>query len=140
MSNAQPPARAAIDAVLDSFHAAAARADSAALVACFAPEAVFLGTDATERWEGQVFRDYVTARFAAGTGWTMTPVRRDVTVLRSDVALFDEDLSHARMGPLRGSGVLVRGDDGAWRIEQYNLAITIANDRFEALRSIVIGG
>ena len=140
MPNTDPSTHAAIDAVLDAFHAAAARADAPALFACFAHDGVFLGTDATERWPGQVFRDYVNARFSGGVGWTMTPVRRDVTALRSDVACFDEDLAHARMGPLRGSGVLARGTDGVWRIEQYNLAITIANERFEAFRSIVICG
>lgn len=128
--------RAEIDAVLDSFHAAAGRADEASLFERFAPDGVFLGTDATERWDAQAFRAYVHERFAKGAGWTMTSVRRAVTV-RGDVAWFDEDLAHARCGGLRGSGVLVRGLDGAWRIALYDLAVTVPNERFDAVRSAI---
>ncbi len=128
--------RTAIDDVLESFHAAAARADETALFACLTDDAVFLGTDAKERWPGDEFRRYVSDRFRAGRGWTMTSARRDVTV-RGDVAWFDEDLSHAKYGALRGSGVLVRGGDGAWRIAQYNLTFTIPNERVDAMQQIV---
>ncbi|MCE9638468.1 MAG: nuclear transport factor 2 family protein [Planctomycetes bacterium] len=121
-----------IDLVLDAFHAAAARADGPALLSHFADDGVFLGTDATERWAGAAFREFVASRFAGGRGWTMSAKRRDVAV-RGDVAWFDEDLTHARMGCLRGSGVFVRGADGAWRIAQYNLAVTVPNERFEAV-------
>lgn len=129
--------RAPIDAVLDGFHAAAGRADEAALLERFAECGVFLGTDASERWDAQAFRAYVHERFAKGAGWTMTSVRRDVTV-RRDVAWFDEDLAHARYGALRGSGVLVRGDDGAWRIALYDLAVTVPNERFDAVHAAIV--
>ncbi len=127
-----------VDLVLDAFHAAAARADGPALLAHMADDGVFLGTDATERWAGPAFRAFVADRFADGRGWTMTPTRRAVEV-RGDVAWFDEDLTHARMGPLRGSGVLVRGTDGGWRIAQYNLTVTVPNDRFEAVHAAIEG-
>lgn len=119
---------------LDAFHAAAARADGAALLARFAHDGVFLGTDPSERWQGAAFREFIAERFAGGKGWTMHVTRRGLTVL-GDVAWFDEDLEHARMGGLRGSGVLVRGPDGAWRIAQYNLALAVPNDRFDAVRA-----
>ncbi len=43
-------AQGAVAAVLDGLHAAAASADEEKYFAAFAPDAVFLGTDATERW------------------------------------------------------------------------------------------
>jgi ketosteroid isomerase-like protein len=135
MSDAE---RRAIDDVLDSFHAAAARADETALLARFAADGVFLGTDAAERWQGAAFRAYVRERFASGTGWTMTSTRRDVTV-RGDVAWFDEELAHAKYGALRGSGVVARGADGVWRIELYDLSVTVPNERFEAVASAIRG-
>ena len=133
------PARAAVDAALDQFHVAASRADGPALLARFAEDGVFLGTDATERWAGDAFRAFVAERFAGGVGWTMTPVRRDVTV-QGAVAWFDEDLAHAKMGALRGSGVLVRGADGDWRVALYDLSVTVPNDRFDAVRTAIRGG
>ena len=133
------PHRAAIDVLLDAFHAAASRADETALLARFAEDGVFLGTDATERWEGPAFRAYVHERFARGVGWTMTCARRGVTV-RDGVAWFDEDLVHAKYGALRGSGVAARGADGVWRIELYDLSVTVPNDRFEAVAAARTGG
>ena len=58
-------------------------------------------------------------------------------MVRGDVAWFDEDLDAANLGPARGSGVLVRGDDGVWRIAHYNLAITVPNERFDRVRAVL---
>lgn len=133
-----PADTAPVDAALDAFHAAAARADAPALLERFAQDGVFLGTDATERWQGGAFRAFLAARFADGRGWSMRSVRRAVT-LHGDTAWFDEDLAHARLGPLRGSGVLLRDAGGAWRVAQYNLALTVPNERFEAVAAAIAG-
>lgn len=130
--------RAPIDAALDAFHAAAARADAPALLERFADDGVFLGTDASERWQGAAFRAFLETRFAQGQGWNMTSTRRAV-VVEGPIAWFDEDLVHARLGPLRGSGVLRRGPDGLWRVAQFNLALTVPNERFEAVRAALAG-
>ncbi|MCP4661770.1 MAG: nuclear transport factor 2 family protein, partial [bacterium] len=50
---AAPPEHAAVaevHAVVDAFHRAAAQADEEGYFALLAPAAVFLGTDAGERW------------------------------------------------------------------------------------------
>ena len=119
---------AAVTAVLDSFHAAAARADEEAYFALLAPNAVFLGTDATERWDKVAFRAFAHPYFAAGKGWTFVPRDRHVDFSRDGrVAWFDELLDSASYGECRGTGVLQRGDDG-WKITQYHLTIPMPND------------
>jgi hypothetical protein len=120
--------RAAVDRVLDTLHDAAARADGDRYFACFDPGAVFLGTDATERWPFPEFREYAAKRFATGTGWTYR-VKERATSLSADggVAWFDERLVNEKYGECRGTGVLVRRP-GGWRIVQYNLTIPIPND------------
>src|SRR5580692_1603200 len=57
-------ARASRDvaAVLDDCHDAAANADEARYFGHFAPEGVFLGTDASERWDVAAFRAYAHPR------------------------------------------------------------------------------
>jgi len=131
----QTQQRAPIDAALDDFHDAAARADEERYFAHFAPDGVFLGTDATERWNVAAFRAYAHPYFARGKAWTFRGIRRDVTI-RGDLAWFDEDLETQNLGPARGSGVLsLRG--GRWLIEQYVLSITIPNDRFRAVRDLL---
>lgn len=138
MRTAQEPsaARSAIGAVLDDWHDAAARADEERYFGHFTDDAVFLGTDATERWDVAAFREYAHPHFARGRAWAFRATRRDV-IVRGDVAWFDEDLHTENLGPARGSGVLVRGEDGAWRIAHYNLTITVPNERFAEVRDLL---
>jgi hypothetical protein len=120
---------------LDDFHDAAAKADEDRYFAHFAPGGVFLGTDATERWEVPAFRAYAHPHFAKGKAWTFRAARRIVTV-RGDMAWFDEDLETQNLGPARGSGVLSL-HDGKWLIDQYVLSITVPNGRFRAVRELL---
>lgn len=123
-----PPGARAIEEALDQFHAAAAKADGAAYFGLFAPEGVFIGTDATERWTVEEFRRYAAPYFAQGKGWTYVPKTRHVDLTpRGDVAWFDEILENKSYGVCRGTGVL-RKVDGAWRISQYHLTIPVPNE------------
>ena len=128
-------AREAIGRELDGFHGAAARADEEQYFAHFAPDAVFVGTDASERWDVPAFRAYAHPHFARGKAWSFRGVRRTITV-RGDVAWFEEDLETENLGPARGSGVLVRSGP-RWLIEQYVLSIPIPNQRFREVRELL---
>lgn len=120
--------RRAVEATLNRFHEAASRADGAAYFALFAPEGVFIGTDATERWSVDEFRAYAAPYFSKGRGWTYVPRVRHVQFSpRGDVAWFDEILDSRSYGVCRGSGVLRREGD-AWLICQYHLTIPVPND------------
>ncbi len=119
---------AAVTAVLDNLHDAASKADGKRYFNCFAPGAVFFGTDATERWKIDEFRVYAQVRFDQGTGWTYHPRKRHVFLSRDrETAWFDEALHNEKYGACRGTGVLVKCD-GAWKITQYNLTIPIPNE------------
>ncbi len=125
---------------LDDLHAAAAAADEARYFAHFSPRAVFLGTDATERWDLPAFRAYAHPHFAAGKGWTYTPARRAVAASADgSVVWFDEDLKNASMGLARGSGVLVR-ENGRLLVAQYNLTVPIPNARMAAVVQLIDPG
>lgn len=123
----RPAPEAAIAAVLDDFHLAAAQADEARYFGHMDEGAVFLGTDATERWTKAQFQAYAHPYFAKGKAWSFHATRRAITVSADGrTAWFDEDLATANLGPCRGSGVLAL-KDGAWKIVQYNLAFTVPN-------------
>jgi ketosteroid isomerase-like protein len=118
----------AIEAVLDDFHNAASKADEPRYFSHTAPDFIFLGTDATERWDRDGFRAFAHPYFSQGKGWTFTPRERHVSVSQSgDAAWFDEKLDSASYGDCRGSGAL-RRIGGTWKIAQYNLTIPIPND------------
>jgi hypothetical protein len=120
---------------LDDFHDAAARADEERYFAHFASDGVFLGSDATERWELAAFRAYAHPHFARGKAWSFRGVRRRVA-LRGDLAWFEEDLETENLGPARGSGVLV-WSDGRWLLEQYVLSITVPNEKFKSVKELL---
>lgn len=116
--------------VLDALHREAAEADGAAYFDLFTPDAVYIGTDVTERWSIAEFRAYAEPYFNRGQGWTYTPRSRSLTLAPVDcrcVVWFDEALDSVGYGTSRGTGVLVRGDDGKWRIALYALTFPIPN-------------
>jgi len=126
--------RAAISAVLDDWHKAAGAADEARYFAHFTADAVFMGTDATERWTRDEFRAWARPFFARGKAWNFRAVSRHVSLSRDGaVAWFDEALDTPNMGPCRGSGVLVK-EGGAWKIAQYNLSVPIPNELLPELK------
>ena len=103
----------------------------------FTDDAVFLGTDATERWSVAEFRAYAKPHFARGKAWSFRSIRRAIVVHDgAPIAWFDEDLATPNLGPARGSGV-ARRVDGHWRIAHYNLAITVPNERFEEVKGVL---
>lgn len=120
---------AAIIAVLDDFHDAAAKADKDRYLGHFTQDGVFLGTDEWERWPLKPdFTDYVAMRFEGG-GWSYHSEDK-VIAFSSDgsVAWFDEtSISNRNGGRFRGSGVLEKVD-GTWKIAQYVLSFLVYNE------------
>ena len=112
---------------LDNLHKWASDGDFDAYFDLYDETAIFLGTDATERWTVEEFKDYSRPVFARGSGWTYIPTARNVYLSESgDTAWFDEMLQNENLGVTRGTGVLVkRGDD--WKIVQYNLTLPVPN-------------
>lgn len=118
----------AVSRTLDSFHDAAAVGDEARYFAIFPDDAVFLGTDATERWTGKQFRDFAMRYFERPSAWIYVPLSRNVTLSADGkLAWFDEVLDNAGYGECRGSGVLARRA-GRWVLRQYNLTVPVPND------------
>jgi len=131
----------AVGLELDDLHEAAAKADESRYFGHFANDAVFLGTDGTERWDMPAFRAFAHPHFAAGKAWTFHASRRAITISDDGhFAYFDEDLVTEKLGPARGSGVLSLhpgSGSGLWKIEQYNLTLTIPNERFAEVRALI---
>ena len=127
-SRALRGAAAEVARALDSFHDAAAVGDEERYFGIFPDDAVFLGTDASERWTGAEFRAFALPYFERDSAWTYVPFERHVTVaVGGQLAWFDEALDNAGYGECRGSGVLIKRD-GAWVLQQYNLTVPVPND------------
>jgi pimeloyl-ACP methyl ester carboxylesterase len=145
-------------AVLDELHDAAASALTVGpaafdrYFACFAPDGVFIGTDATERWTVAQFKDYARPLFAVKKGWkyTLKPGSRHIAISADGrTAWFDELLENAKYGTCRGTGVLTRGtqtqpdgnapaeSEGKWLIAQYHLTMPVPNELAERVSKMI---
>jgi len=117
-----------ISLTLDNFHQAAAEANAKVYLNLLADDAIFLGTDASERWSKKQFSDFVLPYFNLGKGWLYEVKARNVSLLESNsVAFFDEILENKNYGRCRGSGVLIKTSQG-WKISQYTLSIMVPNE------------
>ncbi len=115
-----------INKILDKLHLYASEANGNKYFELYSDDAVFFGTDATERWSINEFKDYALERFNSGTGWTYKTINRNIFI-NENTAWFDEELINEKYGVFRGTGVLVKNND-KWLITQYNLLLPIPND------------
>jgi hypothetical protein len=114
---------AAINKVLDDYHQAAANGEWDTYFDLMSDDAVFIGTDAGERWVKQEFRQYSSG----SNGWVYTPQQRNVNITPDGLsAWFDEALLSQSYGSSRGTGVLMLTVVG-WKISQYHLTLPIPN-------------
>jgi len=131
VSDAQDPSTTrAINRTLDALHNAASKADGPRYFAQFTNDAIYIGTDASERWTLAQFREFAEPYFKRGTGWTYKPRHRNIVVPNIPchcIAWFDELLDSESYGTSRGTGVL-RLTDGVWKVAQYALTFPVPND------------
>lgn len=131
------PSVEAVDAVLNQFHKAASDHDFAKYFGLMTEDAVFIGTDASERWDVKAFKAYVKPIFDKGKGWTYIKKERHISLAPgATVAWFDEILNNDKYGVCRGTGVLVKsGKD--WKISQYHLTIPVPNELADKVTSLI---
>lgn len=119
--------REKLDHLLSQWHLAASRADFDDYFDAMAQDAVYLGTDATERWTLEAFKAFVRPYFEQGRGWTFEAVERNIQLDGSgNLAWFDELLDSPHMKICRGSGLLKK-ENGQWKIAHYVLSIVVPN-------------
>lgn len=123
-----PGAAGEVAKVLDDFHDAAAIGDEQRYFAILPDDALFLGTDGTERWTGSEFRKFAMPHFQRDSAWTYVTLHRHVDVDAGGAfAWFDETFDNEAYGECRGSGVLSKRD-GRWLLRQYHLTVPVPND------------
>ena len=124
-----------VDATVANWHKAAADADFTTYSSLMTTDAIFIGTDATELWQGKAFLDFAKPYFDRGKAWSFSTLTRNVYNENSQkIAWFDE-LLDTQMGICRGSGVLIY-EGNAWKIKHYVLSIAIPNDKVKAVTAL----
>jgi len=118
--------RAAIDALIDGLHQDAHEGNFQTYFDRYTPDAVFLGTDKSERWTIDQFKVYAEPAFEDGHGWTYSVKVRNWEG-EGTTRWFAEVLLNEKLGHCRGTGV-VELVDGEWKIAHYALTMLVPND------------
>ena len=119
-----------INATLDAWHAAAAKADFENYIKPMADDAIFIGTDATENWIKKDFMVWSKPYFDKGKAWSFTSMERHMFFDASGTTAWFDELLNTQMKICRGSGVLVKSG-GEWKIKQYVLSMTFPNEKVD---------
>ncbi|MTI31580.1 nuclear transport factor 2 family protein, partial [Xanthovirga aplysinae] len=125
-----------INDYLDSWHRAAAKADSLGYFGKIAQDGIYLGTDAGERWTRDEFWAFAKPYFEKGKAWDFKATKRNIEISsEGEYAWFDE-LLNTWMGTCRGSGVLKK-EGGQWIIQHYNLTLTVPNEKMNEVIGVI---
>lgn len=126
-----------VNAVLESYHKAAADSDFNAYFDLFTSDAIFIGTDATENWNMTQFKAYAQPVFQKKRGWKMSAFERHIFFTKDGKTAWFDELLDTSMSVCRGSGVLVKvGKE--WKIKHYVLSMTIPNDEVKQVLPLIV--
>ncbi|MBQ0769664.1 MAG: nuclear transport factor 2 family protein [Bizionia sp.] len=117
-----------VHATIDLWHKAAAEANFEAYFNLMTPNAVFIGTDATENWGANEFKAYAKPHFDKGKAWSFTSIERNIFVSEDKQTVWFDELLNTQMKICRGSGVLTK-EGSQWKIAHYVLSIAIPNPK-----------
>ena len=123
--NVKADDRSDVNMLLDGLHKDAHKGNFEAYFDRYSSDAVFLGTDKTERWTIEEFKNYAKPAFADGHGWTYTVIERNWEG-DGDIRWFDEILFNEKLGHCRGTGI-VHLTGGEWKIAHYALTMLVPN-------------
>lgn len=113
---------------INDWHKAAATANSEAFFGSMADDAVYIGTDKTERWDKKSFQAFAKPYFDKGKAWDFKPYDRQVIISETGNTIWFSELLDTWMGVCRGSGVITKNDQGEMKIRQYHLSVTVPNE------------
>jgi len=131
-----PDEAARIDSLLNAWHEAASTADEAIFFGNMTETGIYLGTDATERWEKKIFEEWAAPYFRRDTAWSFTPFDRHIYFSEDRQTAWFEEKLDTWMGTCRGSGVLKK-EMGTWKIAHYNLAVLVPNEKIDTVIKVI---
>lgn len=126
-----------LDSLVTQWHQAAAEANAAAFFGFMHPTAIYIGTDATERWTKNEFVTFAKPYFDKGKAWDFKTIERKCYTKPeiTNMAWFDETLD-TWMGICRASGILVF-ENQQWTIIHYHLSLTVPNQKVKQVIDII---
>ncbi|ALM49100.1 hypothetical protein AMR72_09480 [Flavobacterium psychrophilum] len=121
-----------INVFLDTWHAAAGKADYNAYFDKIAEDGIYIGTDATENWTKKQFEAFSKPYFDKGAAWDFKALQRNIFFSKDGKTAWFNELLDTHMKVCQGSGVLEKvGKE--WKIKQYVLSMTFPNEAIDEI-------
>jgi len=119
-----------INQFMNNWHLAATNANGKVFFKAMDKDAIYIGTDASERWTKKEFKKFAMPYFNKGKAWDFKTIERAIYFSdNKQLAWFNETLN-TWMGVCRSSGVLKKYGK-KWKIKHYHLSVTIPNEKIK---------
>ncbi|WBM73772.1 nuclear transport factor 2 family protein [Saprospira grandis] len=124
--------QAKIDSLLDQWHLAAKEADADGFFGKMTEKGIYIGTDAGERWYRDELRKWAKGAFKKAPAWDFSVKERHIRIdEQGGKTAWADELLDTWMGPCRATAVLSY-QNGEWKIEHYQLSMTVPNEKVKA--------
>lgn len=125
-----------LNTFMSDWHLAATNADTT-FFEYLSDDAIYIGTDASERWTKSEFVTFALPYFKKGKAWDFkTRERQFYFADNEDIVWFDETLD-TWMGICRSSGILKKNKNNEWKIKHYHLSCTVPNEKVRQFIELV---
>ena len=125
-----------IHSLMDQWHLAAAKADSATFFGSFTQQGIYIGTDTTEYWTRDEMAAWASPYFKRESAWDFTSISREVYFSEDGNTAWIHEKLNTWMGVCKGTAVLVKLDNN-WKIALYDLSVTIDNDKIKKFLELI---
>ena len=122
--------------LVDAWHHGAATANEDLFFGNMTDNAIYLGTDETERWIKSEFEIWSKKYFDRDTAWAFQPYDRTVYFSGDGKTAWWEELLKTWMGVCRGSGIAIK-QNSEWKIAHYHLSVTIDNEKMDGFLELI---
>ena len=125
-----------INHLINKWHKAAADADAVTFFGFMSNDCIYIGTDASERWDKKEFYQFAKPHFDNGEAWKFDPVERNVYFSENGKFVWFDELLDTWMGVCRGSGILKKTSE-EWKICHYHLSIAVPNEKIDGYLDLI---
>jgi SnoaL-like protein len=131
----EPPKEKEVAEFITDWHKAAADANINSYFGMMSEDAIYIGTDASERWTKKEFFQFCEPYFSKGKAWDFKPYNRQIYFSKDGKTIWFDELLETWMGVCRGSGV-IRNENNTLLITHFHLSVTIKNEKVKEFLQI----
>lgn len=125
-----------IDQLISKWHKDAANANLGGYTRLMDSSFVYVGTDASERWNKDEFSTFCKPYFDQNKTWDFKSIDRMINISADQNSAWFYEILQTHMGTCRGSGILELKNK-QWKLRQYVLSLAIPNEKMSEVKQLI---